>query len=510
MLMEASSEVRRARREAERKKRRIRKNRIIVFVILLAIIAGAAFAMLRIQQKKAAEQAAAEAERLAAEAEERRLNEAADVRSRIKPMILPRKTISLKITCIGDIMAHGPQLTAALQSDGTYDFSGCFKYVEPWLSEADLTLANLECTTPGSNFRGYPSFRTPDSIVDAMVEAGIDVAITSNNHMHDSGYNGMIRTMEVCKEKGLVVSGTRAEGEERWQIVEVKGLKVGILAYTYETPRQNGRRSLNGNPISDAAALAANTYSQDASHIDADLAEMGNQIKACRAAGAELMIAYVHWGEEYQKKGNKTQYKVAQALAEAGADVIFASHPHVVQEISYIEVEEQVEVPASEAEAEAESSGTAVSASGSALESSGSAVTVKTVTKKVPVFVSMGNFVSNQRRETLASVYGTETSIRTEQGMIANIEITYDRITKTLRYDQVYYVGTWVEKYRHDGRDWYYVIPLADDFENNPDLKAAGHVNRAVEAQKALAALTGEEFIYTGSFEARKLYGPYR
>jgi poly-gamma-glutamate synthesis protein (capsule biosynthesis protein) len=497
--MDERSEARRARRDAERKKRRIRRNRIIALVLFLAIIAGAAFTVLRIQRQKAAERAAEEAARLAAEAEERRLDEAADERSRNKPLILPRKTISLKITCIGDIMAHGPQLTAAQQSDGSYEFTEPFTYVKPWLSDADLTLANLECTTPGSNYRGYPSFRTPDSIVDAMVDAGIDVAITSNNHMYDSGYSGMIRTMEVCKEKGLTVSGTRAEGEERWQIVEVKGLKVGILAYTYETPRQNGRRSLNGNPISDAAVFAANTYSQDGSHIDADLKSMSEEIKACREAGAELMIAYVHWGEEYQKKGNKTQYKVAQALAEAGADVIFASHPHVVQEISYIEV------AGAAGPAEAPSTDAAVSASPSAVtEPAASAV------RRVPVFVSMGNFISNQRRETLASVYGTETSIRTEQGMIANLEITYDRTTGTVSYDDVSYVGTWVEKYRKNGKDQYYVIPLVDGFEENPDLKAAGHVSRAADAQKALSTLTGEEFIHTDAYERRRLYGPYR
>ncbi len=468
--MDTGSEERRAKRAAQKKRRRIVRNRIIVLLLFIAVIGFGGYKVYSVKKAAAEAKAAEEAARAAEEAWEA----AWAAREIVKPEILPRKVVSLKITCVGDIMAHGPQLEAAKQSDGSYDFNDPFKYVTPWLSEADLTLGNLECTCPGSNYRGYPTFRTPDSIVDAMVGTGIDVAITSNNHMYDSGYNGMIRTMEVCKEKGLVVSGTRAKDEERWQIVEVKGLKVGILAYTYETPQQNGRRSLNGNPISNDAVFAANTYSQDSSYISADLNEMAAQIKACREAGAELMIAYVHWGEEYQKNGNKTQYKVAQALADAGADVIFASHPHVVQEVAYIE-------------AQGENAG-----------------------RKVPCFVSMGNFVSNQRRETLASVYGTETSIRTEQGMIANVEITYDRNTRTVTYDDVYYIGTWVEKYRVSGKDRYYIVPLTEGLEQNPDLTASGHLDRAQSAQKALTALTGEEFIKTDAFTERILYSPYR
>ncbi len=92
---------------------------------------------------------------------------------------------------VGDAMAHGPQLRAALQPDGTYDFTPCFDALRTEISGADYAVVNLETPVSGGNYSGYPMFNAPDSYVDALRDAGFDLFLTANNHTLDRGDAGL-------------------------------------------------------------------------------------------------------------------------------------------------------------------------------------------------------------------------------------------------------------------------------------------------------------------------------
>ena len=116
----------------------------------------------------------------------------------------------MKITFLGDIMAEPPVLKAAARSGGTYDFSGVFAPVKSLLGQSDYVVGNLETPLAGQA-AGYSCthlcFNAPDEYVDALLDAGVDLVSTANNHTFDRGYAGMERTLQVLDYAVLVISG---------------------------------------------------------------------------------------------------------------------------------------------------------------------------------------------------------------------------------------------------------------------------------------------------------------
>lgn len=364
----------------------------------------------------------------------------------------PEEPVSLSISAVGDVMVHHPQITA--QYDGatkTYNFDNNFEYVKKYIARADLALCNLETTFAGGHYTGYPVFNTPDSLADALKKAGFDVALTANNHIMDMGVDGMKRTLKVARDAGLVTAGTHLEGEKDYAIVTVKNIKVGIVAYLYETPEYDAIPTINSAPIPKDDQALFNTFNYDT--LDEDLEKVNRSIQHARADGAEIVICYFHWGEEYQRSPNEYQQRMARDAASYGADMIIASHPHVVQGAEMI--------------------------------------TDAATGRKVPVFYSMGNFISNQRTETLDNRY-------TEQEIIAQVQLEYMKSTKKIVSVKMNAVPLWVEKYKKAGKDIYAVIPLDDTMDENPALAESGHLARAGQALADIRNLMGAEYIWTG------------
>lgn len=377
---------------------------------------------------------------------------------------------TITIRCIGDVMAHLDQIKSAKMEDGTYDFSDSFMYVKEYLDEADLSLANIETTFSGDgSYSGYPAFDAPDALAKNVKDAGIDVALFANNHMLDTKLDGAKRTVQVLRDAGLTVVGARTSTDEpRSQIVNVKGVKLGIVAYTYETDMVKGKRTLNGSSSSgmDGAADFINTFRYY--KIEQDQKAIADEIAWCKANGADVVICYLHWGNEYKQTPSKNDKALAKYLAENGADIIFASHPHVLQPFENIELGTFEEVKTSDG-----------------------AVEVVAHSKKVPVFYSMGNFISNQRTETLSSNQGKETAAKTEQGIIAEVKLTVCLDDGSFVIDGTDYIPTWVDRYKEGDTFEYRVIPLTNGFEKNETLKLSGHLDRAKEALKAINETVG-------------------
>jgi poly-gamma-glutamate synthesis protein (capsule biosynthesis protein) len=231
--------------------------------------------------------------------------------------------------------------------------------------------------------------------------------------------------------------------------MNVKGVKVGIISYTYETPSNGGRSTINGVILSDKVKSLINSFNYEI--LDLELEKIDTTIKAAKDDGAEVIVVYYHWGEEYQQSPNMWQKYIAKKTADMGVDIIFASHPHVLQSVDVIKSEK--------------------------------------TKKQVPVFYSMGNFLSNQRAETLNNRY-------TEQGMIARVNIKYDKLTRETTIVGVDAMKTWLDKYKEGGKDVYAIIPLDEDLENNQAIKASGHLRRAVQASDDAEAVLGRDYIW--------------
>lgn len=229
---------------------------------------------------------------------------------------VPAKQV--KLLFVGDVMQHGGQIQGAHNAKkDAYDYRDCFQFVKPFISEADIAIANLEVTHAGKPYKGYPQFSAPPELSEGLVDAGFDVILTSNNHSCDGGAKGVTKTLDVLDKLGVKHTGTfrnKAEREQNYPLmVEKNGLKVAVLNYTYGT-----------NGLSVAAPLIIN-------YIDSTV--MKADFKKAKTLGADIIICTMHWGTEYQSLPNDYQKKWEAFCYRQGADMVIGGHPHVLQPV---------------------------------------------------------------------------------------------------------------------------------------------------------------------------------
>ncbi|MGG7059526.1 CapA family protein [Clostridium tertium] len=328
---------------------------------------------------------------------------------------------TIEIAATGDILIHKEILETQYDSESdSYDFKNTLQYVKEYLSNADLTISNLEGTLSGIEnygFSGYPSFNAPDELADAMKWAGIDIVNNMNNHSLDRDIRGFYRTREVLEDRGFDIIGTRSsEDDDRYIIKDVKGIKVGIISYSYTMTAEGGVRGLNGIPISSEVYPLMNTFREDS--LEEDFQNMKEEINKMKSDGAEVIIFYMHWGDEYELEANETQIEIAQFLANNGVDVIFATHPHSLQPIDVIKSDDGLH--------------------------------------ETSVIYSMGNFLSSQRTERIENPY-------TEDGVIVFVKINKNEDTGEIKVEYPTYIPTWVNWYGKNDKLFYEVVPATID-----------------------------------------------
>lgn len=217
----------------------------------------------------------------------------------------------------GDLMQHKEQINAARTADGTYDYTPCFADVCSRIGNADLAIANLETTFAHTPYTGYPAFNSPDEYLYAIRDAGFDVLLTANNHCLDRRQKGLERTIRLLDSLHIPHTGTYRTAEERSKRYPLfllkKGFRIALLNYTYGT---NGIRPTPPNRVN---------------YIDKD--SILQDINIARAWQPDVIIACMHWGNEYQSLPNAEQRQLADWLLQRGVTHVIGSHPHVIQPI---------------------------------------------------------------------------------------------------------------------------------------------------------------------------------
>ncbi len=326
------------------------------------------------------------------------------------------REISVTIGSTGDILMHSPILKYHQKSDGSYDFSEIFKYSTDLYSSYDYMVANLEVTCAGDEYAytGYPCFNCPDNIVTCLKNSGVDLLLTANNHSYDTSVHGFNRTRELVRDSGLDQTGTFAPGDKRYIIKDLKGIKIGIINYTYETVASEGRKALNGILMNTEVQDYINSF--DYTDLDSFYNDIEKNIGDMRSDGAEAVMVYMHWGDEYVLSPNDYQKKMAQKLCDLGVDVIVGGHPHVV---------EPIEILSSQVSG-----------------------------KQTVCLYSMGNAVSNQ----FASRMNLKTG-HTEDGLV--FETTFKRLEDgSVILDEIDVTPTWANRFSVNSGTKYMIIPL--------------------------------------------------
>lgn len=228
----------------------------------------------------------------------------------------PEDTTTRQVTLLfaGDLMQHDGQIKAARTADG-YDYTDVFARVKPEVSRYDIAVANFEVTLAGPPYKGYPCFSAPDEYLRAIIDAGFDVMLTSNNHSCDTRAKGLERTIVMMDSLKMPHLGTYRHQKEREQnypfIIERNGIRIAMLNFTYGT---------NGIPVPPPYIVNLE-----------DTVQIAKDIIAAKKKDADVIIAFPHWGIEYASLPSNAQRKLTQWMLNKGVDHVIGGHPHVVQ-----------------------------------------------------------------------------------------------------------------------------------------------------------------------------------
>ncbi|MFZ4536404.1 CapA family protein [Propionivibrio sp.] len=221
----------------------------------------------------------------------------------------------VRLVFVGDILLDdGPGQVIASGRDPFAPFAA-------QLRDADFTIGNLECpiATLGKALESKIfSFRADPRVVP-LLKGRFDALAVANNHSGDYGKAAFLETLSHLDHAGIPYFGggrdLASAHAPLW--IERQGLRIAVLSYNEYKPR-----SFEAGP--DWPGIA---WSEDSQVV--------SDIRAARAAGADLVIPFMHWGWELEPNPSERQRQLARTMIDAGADVVVGGHPHATQGAEY-------------------------------------------------------------------------------------------------------------------------------------------------------------------------------
>ncbi len=228
---------------------------------------------------------------------------------RLGPVVEPRGR--LVINGVGDVN-YDPGYIPALASHG---YEHGLDGLDGLFLEDDLTVINLECpaTTIGSPVPKQFNFRCDPAALPILADQGVEVANQANNHSLDYGVDAMLDSLANLEANGIASVGTGADisQADRAALFEINGWTVAVLGF--------------GGVIPNGGWLATDERPGMSNGDDVE-----SIVAAVEAADrqADIVVVSIHWGKELQTGPPADDVIRAEAMIDAGADVIFGHHAH--------------------------------------------------------------------------------------------------------------------------------------------------------------------------------------
>ena len=319
--------MRREKREAQRRKQQAEAKRLRITLILAAVVlvlctAGIVFLTGRSDSPETP---------VAAETRPtQKPTQATEPATRAQKST--KTTIHIKAA--GDLNVTNTVINAGVAVGG-YNYTRAFMDVASTLSDADLTVLNLEGNICGEPY-GSDTTSAPRELLDGLRNAGVDLIQMANSCTINNGLIGLTSTLQTIRAAGLEPVGAFASESEFQQskgytITEAQGVKVAFVAFT----KGLGGRGLpagNDNLVNILYEDYASTYDK------IDRTRITSVLKAVEAEKPDITIALLHWGSEYNDDISDTQKSIVNLMKKQGVDVILGTHPHTVQAIEYDEL----------------------------------------------------------------------------------------------------------------------------------------------------------------------------
>jgi len=218
----------------------------------------------------------------------------------------PSNIVTITLSAAGDTTLGGDQRWAGYHAfmrefeNSGRDHSHFLRNIAHIFYESDLSIVNLEgtLTYAEEHMDKQFVFRGPPHFAQVLSSSYVDAVTISNNHTIDFGQQGYQDTVNALRAEDIVYFGNEFK-----TIMEVNGIQVGLFGY----------------------------------RIWQDTAENRNRIRAAitnlQERGAQLIIAYYHWGVERENRPEQYQINIGRYTIRNGADLVLGAHPHVIQGI---------------------------------------------------------------------------------------------------------------------------------------------------------------------------------
>lgn len=229
---------------------------------------------------------------------------------------------SMSLLAVGDNLIHGA-IYYYNNYNGTYYFNDIYENTNYMTQNADFSFINFETICGGTELglSSYPMFNGPYEVIDGVASAGFDWLSGSSNHTMDRGEQGILNELNYIHSHypEITITGIHDSWDDynALKVVEVNGIKLGLLDYTY---------GLNGLELPEGKEYLVDLIDQN--KIINDIYRL-NEV-------SDIQLVSMHWGTEYSMGVNEQQKQLAQAMVNAGADIIIGAHPHVIEPMEYL------------------------------------------------------------------------------------------------------------------------------------------------------------------------------
>lgn len=230
----------------------------------------------------------------------------------------------INISAVGDLLFESPLINADTETKNNY-----FSLVKDKFINDDISIANMEVPIGNDSMTysgdGY-NFCAPPEIGKLVTSLDFEVLSTANNHAFDRGEQGIISTLDFFKDNSdFLTGGTYKDKNHEEAILEKNGVKVGFISYTLGTNMD----ITNDDMIN----VYRDKYSKEFTETKKEL--LKNEVSSLKEK-VDIVIAIMHWGQEFTFEINKEQTTVANYLNSIGVNVIIGSHSHSIQPIDII------------------------------------------------------------------------------------------------------------------------------------------------------------------------------
>ena len=240
-------------------------------------------------------------------------------------------TTTINIRAAGDLNITDSVVKSGLTSTG-YDFTRSFMDVAPLLSEADLTVLNLEGNIVGEPY-GTERTSAPNDLLTALRNAGVDLIQMANSCAINNGLIGLKSTINAIHNSGMEPIGAYAtqadfNRSKGYTICEANGIKVAFVAFT---------KGMNGMGLPAGSEGCVNLLytDYDSEYKKIDTEGITRILKNAAAEKPDITIALLHWGREGTDSHSDSQERIINLMKKQGVDVIIGSHPHRLHKIEF-------------------------------------------------------------------------------------------------------------------------------------------------------------------------------